>query len=61
MQPYLPIRNWSNRRTCTNLSCEDEATATVLVGNDRMPKCFTHEREYADRFGSADIYPLRVT
>lgn len=44
--------------TCTNVECDAEATATVLVGNVRMPKCFEHEREYADRYGPADVYPL---
>ena len=46
------------KRTCTNLSCSDEATAEVLVGAMYKPKCFTHEREYADRFGPTDIRAL---
>lgn len=43
---------------CTNKGCDDPATATVLVGATRMAKCFTHEREYADRYGSEDVYAL---
>lgn len=46
---------------CSTLGCTDPATATVLVGNTRLPKCFTHEREYADRYGCADIYALPAT
>jgi hypothetical protein len=44
--------------TCTNMSCDEPATATVLVGATRLPKCFTHEREYADRYGAEDVRPL---
>lgn len=47
------------RYTCTNMACSDEATAEVLVGATYLPKCFTHEREYADRYGCAEVRPLR--
>lgn len=43
---------------CTNRGCNDPATATVLVGATPMPKCFRHEREYADRYGHQDIAPV---
>lgn len=45
---------------CTNLGCGDPATATVLVGGRRLPKCFTHEREYADRYGPGEVRGLPV-
>lgn len=44
--------------TCGYRSCSDPATATVLAGATRVNACFTHEREYADRYGAADIYAL---
>lgn len=43
---------------CSYVSCDDPATASVLAGATRVFVCFTHEREYADRYGSADIYAL---
>lgn len=43
---------------CTTRNCAHPATATVLVGNTRLPACFACEREYADRFGPTDIHPL---
>ena len=43
---------------CRVRGCTNPATATVLVAAIRLPYCFTHEREYADRFGSADIYAI---
>jgi hypothetical protein len=43
---------------CTTRGCVWPATARVLVGATPLPKCFTHEREYADRYGSTDIRPL---
>lgn len=46
------------RYTCTNLSCDAPSTALVLVGAEWMAKCFTHERDYADRYGCADIRSL---
>jgi hypothetical protein len=44
--------------TCSHKGCEAPATATVLAGATRVPYCFLHEREYADRYGCMDIYPL---
>ena len=43
---------------CTNRGCADPATATVPGYPDPLPKCFTHEREYADRYGCEGIRPL---
>lgn len=54
-------RGWkkAERRTaCSYRSCDDPITASVLAGATRITVCFTHEREYADRYGPADIYPL---
>jgi hypothetical protein len=47
--------------TCAYLSCSDPSTATVLVGAVRLPVCFTHEREYSDRYGPTDIHSLHST
>lgn len=43
---------------CSYMTCPAPATASVLVGATRRPVCFTHEREYSDRYGPADIRPL---
>jgi hypothetical protein len=43
---------------CSNLSCADPSTAEVLVGATWLPKCFTHEREYADRYHGDGIRSL---
>lgn len=40
---------------CRNLGCNDEATATVPGYPDPIPMCFTHEREYVDRYGPGGV------
>lgn len=40
--------DWSH---CTNKGCSDPIVAEILVGQEWMGKCFTHERENADRYG----------
>ncbi len=45
--------------TCRVRGCDRPATATVLVGAIRCAYCFDHEREYADRYGPADVYAIR--
>ena len=60
-QPEFHINDLGNEwrsPVCSTLGCPDPATATVLVGAARLPKCFTHEREYADRYGSGEIHPI---
>jgi hypothetical protein len=44
--------------TCSHKGCNTTACSTILAGATRVPVCFTHEREYADRYGPADIQPL---
>lgn len=44
--------------TCAYRGCDFEATASVLAGATRINVCFTHEREYADRYGVADIHAV---
>jgi hypothetical protein len=44
--------------TCAYRNCNTLACSTVLAGATRVPVCFTHEREYADRYGCEDIHPL---
>ena len=43
---------------CSYRGCGDPAVASVLAGATRINVCFTHEREYADRYGAADIHAL---
>lgn len=43
---------------CTNRGCTDEATSLVPGYPDPLPKCFTHEREYVDRYGHEGVTPL---
>jgi hypothetical protein len=43
---------------CTNLGCDEPAVATVPGYPEPLLKCFTHEREYADRYGFSDNRPL---
>jgi hypothetical protein len=44
--------------TCTNLGCREVAVATVPGYPDPLEKCFTHEREYVDRYGADGVRPL---
>lgn len=46
---------------CSNIGCDDEATAWVPGYPDALPKCFTHEREWADRYGPEEIMPLMTS
>lgn len=46
--------------TCAYRGCSAPVTASVLAGATRIEVCFTHEREYADRYGCSDIHPLQA-
>ena len=50
------------RITCSTLSCHSEAVSTApgytLKADGtvaRLPLCWEHDREYADRYGHADL------
>jgi hypothetical protein len=40
---------------CTTKGCSDPITNAVIVGAEYAGKCFTHTREYVDRYGSEGI------
>jgi hypothetical protein len=43
---------------CTTRGCDAPATATVPGYPDPLAKCFTHEREYVDRYGYGEVRAL---
>ena len=45
----------SGSSVCGSMSCRAEAVSTVPGYPDPIPACFTHEREYADRYGPEGI------
>lgn len=43
---------------CSTIGCREIAVAVVPGYPDPLPECFTHEREYVDRYGHEGVSPL---
>jgi hypothetical protein len=57
-EPLDRADDWIEEMLCAHRACDEVACSTIPVGGKRSNICYKHEREYVQRYGSEDVWPV---